>query len=461
MKRLIAGITLLVLTAGGVYGYMVSRRERTYARYITEGEAALAADNISAAVEAFSGAIALKPDAMLGHLKRGEAYRRRGELDAAARDLLAAAELDPTATQPQEELGDVALSERRFPEAADRYRAYIRIDDRAPRVLYKLAYAEYNAGRAAAAIDPLQKALALDDRLAEGYYLLGLCQHALQRPEPARAALERALTIQPTLFRAREELADLYGAQGKTEKRLDQLEALAALDPGPSRAVALGLAYARAGQEDRAVVTLARACERYPDQQATYLALGRVWLQIAHEHDDHVALSKAMGALEGAMAGANADAMTLFGRALLLANDPESAERMLQDATRRRPVDPSAYLALADAAERAGDYVAARDAILDHQAIALDDDARRLAAEDVRIAELCLRLKDHDGAAKYFSAAAEAGHDAALYVRAAETEWQAGAGDAAHATLQRALELDAHNAAALALARRMQPSGRR
>jgi tetratricopeptide (TPR) repeat protein len=118
MKRLIAGITLLVLTAGGVYGYMVSRRERTYGRVVTEGEAALASGNYSAAVEAFSGAIALKPEAMLGHLKRGEAYRRRGELDPAERDLLQAAELDPTATQPQEQLGDVALAERHYASAA-------------------------------------------------------------------------------------------------------------------------------------------------------------------------------------------------------------------------------------------------------------------------------------------------------------------------------------------------------
>ncbi len=456
MKRLIAGITLLLLTAGGVYGYMVSRRERTYARWVAQGEADLASGNLSAAVEAFSGAIVLKPEAMLGHLRRGEAYRRRNELDAAERDLLEAAALDPTATRPQEELGDVAVAQQRFAAAADRYRAYVRIDDRAPRVLYKLAYAEYNAGRPAAALEPLRKALAMDDRLAEADYLLGLCQRALQQTEPARVAFERALTIQPTLFRAREELADLYGAQGKTEKRLDQLEALAALDPGPARAIALGLAYAGAGQTDRAVVTLARACERYPDQQATYLALGRVWLQAAQDRNDHVALSKAMGALEGAMAGDNSDAMTLFGRALLLAQDPQSAERMLEDATRRLPVDPAAYVALADAAEQSGDYSVARDALLDYQAISLEDDARHVAEEDARLANLSLRLKDTTAAVKYFLAAADAANDAAYLVDAAETQWRAGAIDAAHQTLQRALERDPHYPAAIALKQRIE-----
>jgi tetratricopeptide (TPR) repeat protein len=455
MKRLIAGITLLLLTAGGVYGYMVNRRERTYALYVNQGEAALAANNPSTAIEAFSGAVALKPNAMLGHLKRGEAYERRGELDAAERDLLRAAALDPTATMPQEDLGDVAVAQRRFTAAADRYRAYVHIDDRAPRVLYKLAYAEYNAGRPAAAIDPLQKALGMSDHLAEGYYLLGLCQRALSQSDSARAAFERALAIQPTLFRAREELADLYGAQGKTEKRLDQLEALAALDPGPSRAAALGLAYARAGQADRAVLTLARASERYSDQQATYLALGRVWLEIAEEHDDRVALRKAMGALERAMPSDDPEAPSLFGRALLLAHDPLSAERMLQEATRRRPVEPASYLALANAAERLAHYEIARTALVDHLAVDVDLEARRTAAEDARLAALSVRLGDQAAAATYFIAAANAVKDVSMLIRAAEAQWRSGATDDARATLQRVLDRDPHNAAAIALRKRI------
>jgi tetratricopeptide (TPR) repeat protein len=455
MKRLIAGITLLVLTAGGVYGYMVNRRERTYALYVTQGEAAMAAENVSAAVEAFSGAIAIKPEAMLGHLKRGEAYKRRGELEAAERDLRRAAELDPTATRPQEALGDVAVAQKQFAAAAEHYRLYVRIDDRAPRVLYKLAYAEYNAGRPAAALEPVQKAIEMNDRLAEGYYLQGLCLRALQRADPARAAFERALTIQPTLFRAREELADLFGAQGKTEKRLDQLEALAALDPGPGRAIALGLAYARAGQLDRAVSTLARASERYSDQQATYLALGRVWLQVAQERSDRVALSKAMGALETAMAGDNTEALALFGRALLLAHDPESAEHMLQDVTRRRPVDPGAYLTLAQAAEEAGDYAVARDAILDHRALVAESEPRRAAAENGRLGTLSLHLDDPAAAARYLLAAGDATGEAAYLARAADAQWRAGDHAGAKTTLARALARDPSDPTVLSVKKRL------
>src|SRR6185437_7704488 len=83
VKRILAGILLLAVAAAGVYGYTATRREQAYRQYLASGDAALARDNAFAAIEAFSGAIALKPDAMIGYLKRGQTYRRRGEIAAA------------------------------------------------------------------------------------------------------------------------------------------------------------------------------------------------------------------------------------------------------------------------------------------------------------------------------------------------------------------------------------------
>ena len=49
----------------------------------------------------------------------------------------------------------------------------------------------------------------------------------------------------------------------------------------PERLVRVGLAYARQGRTEAAIVTLGRAAERYPDDPAVYTALGRVWLESA------------------------------------------------------------------------------------------------------------------------------------------------------------------------------------
>ena len=421
VKRLLAGMVLMAVAVGAMYGYTFVRRDARYREYIAQGDAALAQDANSAAIEAFSGAIAVKPEAMLGYLKRGEIYRKRGEYEAAMRDLRRAADLDPTATRPMEALGDINLALKRYSRAAERYRDYLRVDDRSSRVLYKLAYARYNDGHAPDALEPLQRAIALDDRFAEAYYLLGLCQRDAQHPDLARRALEQSIALQPAMLHAREELADLYGSLGRTDARLAQLEALAALDPRASRDIALGNAYADAGQPERAVLALGHAAERYPETPAAYVALGRVWLEIAQARNDRVALSKALGALEGAVGSDDSsEALTLFGHALLLTKDAESAERMLQDATEREPVDPLAFYYLADAAERLGHYDTARQALLSYITLRGDDaDPHRAAAESVRLADLSWRAHDTAAAAKYIDRALQAdpGNARALALR--------------------------------------------
>ena len=371
----------LLLVCGGavVYGYFVIRWENDHRDEIRRGDAAMAAGDLSTAIEAFSGAIALKSDSMIGYLMRGEAYRRRDELEAAVRDLRRAADIDPGAPRPRELLGDVNYARNRFPPAADHYQAYVELDDRSPRVLYKLALARYRAGQPTLCEEAVRKSLSIDEDFAEAQYLMGLCQRDAQKPADAVASFLRAIALAPTLIAAREELADLYGLLGRTENWIAQLDALRALDPKPARDVSLGLAYSRAGQPDRAVVTLRQAAERYPNHRRTYVALGRVWLEAAQVQSDRIELNKALEALEKAVAEEQtSESCMLLGRALLLASEPEPAERLLQQATAKLPADPLAFYYLADAAERRAHFDVARQALVDYIALAGDEpDARR------------------------------------------------------------------------------------
>src|SRR5687768_17299818 len=108
MKRLlVVSVGLIALTVGIVIAWYTARQDREFQRLIATGDAALAQDETYGAIEAFSGALALRSDSMLAYLKRGDAYRRRGELNAALRDLRDAAALDPAAPRPVELLGDV------------------------------------------------------------------------------------------------------------------------------------------------------------------------------------------------------------------------------------------------------------------------------------------------------------------------------------------------------------------
>ncbi len=458
MKRVVGSFVLLgLLAVMAAYGYRAASRERQYRDDIARGESAMARDDPAAAVTSFTAALALRPESMLGYLRRGEAYRRQNDLESALRDLRRATELDPTSPRAFELFADVNYALGRYERAAERYQDSARLDDRSARVQYKLALSRYRTGQIIAAITALDAALALDDRLAEAHYLLGLCYRDLQKPAQSIAALERSLGLAPALIGAREELADLFGRLGRSEDRIEHLQSLLGIDPGSSREIALGLAYARAGRPDSAVITLRRAAERHPQQTRTYVALGRVWLETALQRSDRVDLAKALEALRGAAeSDRSSETLTLYGRALLASGDQEGALRTFQQAAEQLPVDPMAFYFLADLAERGGDRALARSALIDYLALEGEglDDRRRFALA-TRIGDLSLRLGDVPLAVAYYQRAADASPDAAVLVRLADAQLRGGDVGAARTTVERALEKDPDNRAALALRTRM------
>lgn len=461
MKRLTLGLALAAVAVAVILGFASNRREQSYRSLIQQGDAALAQGDTTPAVEAFTAAIALKPVSMLGYLKRGEAYRQAGELETALKDLRIASQLDPSATRPLELLGDVEYALDRYDRAIARYKEYVRIDDRSPRVLYKLGVANYRAGNTDAAVEALHGALKINGKLAHAHYLLGLCLQAQKRPDPARASFHLAIELAPTLFPAREALADLHHTVSRGDDRIFQLESLRVLDPGsPARYVSLGLAHADAGQFDRAVAVLSRTAETFPMHTYTYVALGRVWLEASQARRDPVALRKAVEALDrAASAEGSSEALTLLGKALLLSDQVERAAATLAEATTKQPVDPLAFAYLADAAERTGNFAGARAALLDYEALDGDPkDPRRRAQFFRRIADLSVRIGNGPEAVIWYerSIAADADVvDAEFLVRFAEAQSQTGNVAAARDSLLKALAIDPLHRGARTVLRRL------
>ena len=405
MKRMFAAAVLLVGAAVvGALAYQAAARDRDYRALLGQGASALADDQTFGAIEAYSGAIALRPDSMLAHLRRGEAYQRRNELEAATNDFRRAADLDPSATRPLEALGDVLFQRRRYLRSAETYERRLAVDSLSARVSLKLAVARYQAGEVDQALAAAREAVRLDENLADAHYLIGMCLRDKEQPVDAAAALEKAAAIAPALVPAREELADLYSALGRRADELEQLQLIAVLDRSrPERQVALGLAQARSGQEELAVLTLGHALDRSPGHPLIYGALGQVWLRQAVARGDSVALGKALEALERAAATDVATSATLgaYGRALLMDNQIEAAERVLLQATRRFPVDPAALSSYAAVAERLDRAAAARTALIEYGALVSDE--ADFGARAASIARLSLRLEDHAAAAAWIA----------------------------------------------------------
>lgn len=453
VKRAFLGGVLLLVVATLVYGLAVTRRERQYRRLVVQGDYALARGQSFEAVDAFGQAIALRPDSMLGYLKRGEAHRRRGDLDAAAADLVQACELDPASPRALEMLGDVEEAQLLHDRAAAHYAASAAVDDR-PRVFYKLALALHLADRHAEAHDATATALALDPRFAEAEYLQGVVFRALGKPREAERALERALALDARLLPAREQLAELYGALGRRAERVAELERLLKADPGPGRETTLALAYAAMGQTTRALRQLRRGAEIYPDYAGIYLALGQVWLQSGEIEGDYVALAKATEAIEHAIAiEPSAAALAMLGRTLLMKQDVTGAMTVLRDAAGRLPADPATFLHLADVAERRGAVEEARQALINHYALL--EPAARTAALAERLGDLSLRLADGQAAVRWFQTAAGDRPTTGILARLAGAQLAAGDTAGARATLAQLLEKEPGNASGRDLARQL------
>jgi tetratricopeptide (TPR) repeat protein len=443
---LVAGAALLAVAA-----VLLEQRvegDRQYRDLLAAGDEHLASGDTGTAIEAFSGALALRPSSMVAHLRRGEAYRADRRDDEAVRDLLDAARLAPDSTAPALSLGDLYDAERDWPRAANWYgQAASKLQT--PALLYRLALARYQSGAAAAAIDPLERIVARDDTAGEAYYLLGLAYRDTRRPEEAVKALERAVRIAPSLLPAREELADLYRTQGRAVDEMAQLQALAVLDEHPARTVAIAMAETRTGQLDASLATLSEVARADPADPAVALAVSRVFLTRAERTLDRPSAIRALAVLSSAPADglATSERMALLGRAQYLAGDWSRAERTLTDAVRTAPVDIEAFGFLADAAERLGHDVDARDALANLDTLQGDTaSASARASRARRMGTISLRLGDAASAARSFAQATDLGlADASTLAWLAQARWQAGDRSGARAALTRAAAADGHN----------------
>ncbi|MBY0494124.1 MAG: tetratricopeptide repeat protein [Cyanobacteria bacterium] len=442
---------VVVVAIAGVAGALAVgalRNEREFERLIAEGDAAVVAERPFQANEAYSGAIARKPDSMVAHFKRGAVYQSLNELENALRDFRSAADIDPSSLRAIESLGDVNVALGRHERAIERYDAFIALDDGNARVLYKLGLARYRAGRVTEAMPALKKALAIEPGMGEAHYVLGLVQRDLDQIPAARKSLEEAARRSPaSQTSAREALADVYLLDGDYNRAINQLEALAALEPTRSdRLVAVGLAQARAGREDAAVITLGRAVEKFPDAPHVYAALGHVWLTEAGRRGDRVALNKAIEALQHAAgrSDTSSDTYAELGRAWMLAGDRQASERALRQAVAKLPVPPDAYLQLADVTARDGRIQDARDALLKYATLIGDE--KPLATVATRIADYSMRLGEPVLAVRWFDRAIdEAGPSPALSVKLADAAFRAGDVARAHQVIDEALAAEPEN----------------
>jgi tetratricopeptide (TPR) repeat protein len=381
-------------------------RDWRYQQLLAEGDRLMTGGERGLAIAAYSSALSLRPDSMLGHYRRGEAYGAEGQPTQALRDLRAAARLAPDAPEPREAIGQLHARNGNHAASALWYReAATRRGDAAPHLLYALAVAYYRTGALLETHNTIQAALARDPAMAAGHYLEGLVARDLGDYQRAVTSLEFALRLDASLAAARHELASVRSELGDRRGRAADLETLGGgAAATTNRAVAAALAYLEAGDVMVAVIRLSAIARAAPNDSRVALALGRAHLAAAAETGDAASLTAARQAIERALGGtaSRSEGLTLYARLLDLEGRADEAERLLRDALRARPVFTPAYAALADVAARLGHHRIARDALV--TLTAFDGSSLRgpaLQARRQRIGELSLQASGARTAATY------------------------------------------------------------
>jgi len=189
------------------------------------------------------------------------------------------------------------------------------------------------------------------------------------------------------------------------------------------------------------------------------LAIGRVYLARAERSrdPDSPSAARALDVLDRALAGSapRSEGLALYGRALFVSGRYVESEQALLEAISTSPVDREAFLFLADAAERCGHALIARDALANFDVLEGDTAPAEIRSRRaVRIGELSMRGGDIRSAVLYLSRAVDAGHaSAATLGLLADARWQTGDAESARSLLARALALSPRDPTLLRLSR--------
>ncbi len=195
------------------------KEDSEYRRLLSVGDTTLATNQTFKAIEAFSGALAIRPDSMIAYLKRGNTYKHQGELTLALRDLEKAVALNPSSTEALELLGDLKVETGNQRQAIKHYLAFARVDNQSIRALHKLATSYYLTGNIESSIETTREVININENLADAHHLLGLCLRELGRIKEAELSFKRALEIDPLKIATTNELASLLNIASSIQEQ--------------------------------------------------------------------------------------------------------------------------------------------------------------------------------------------------------------------------------------------------
>jgi Flp pilus assembly protein TadD len=201
------------------------------ARLIAAADRCSAAGDCRAALDLFSGAIALAPDTAQAWAGAGLALQALGRPGEARAALWRARFLDPALAPARNGLGTLLLAQGLVVEAKAEFVAATAAAPGWWVPWVNLGLAAQRAGRAEQGVAPLEHAATLAPAEAEVWHSLGTALQLLHRDAEAEAMHRRALAIDPRHMLASANLGRALRAQGRIAEAAASYTAALALRP--------------------------------------------------------------------------------------------------------------------------------------------------------------------------------------------------------------------------------------
>ena len=314
-----------------------------------EGTAALNRNDLKTASAKFEAVIHLAPGAEQGHSALGAVLVREGQLADGIRELQKALSILPTDSTAQTNL---VLAYQQTGELAKELPLLAKLDAKAksekhhlsPPMLISYARALASTGQSGAAVARLKEALAQQPQSAQLHDEIGSL-YALQKNwDHAEQEFAEAIRLKPDFAMAHLRLGFVLQAEQKSRAANEWSQAYSLAPEDAQVALAVGEAFANAGQDEQALPILQRAHELAPGSIDASYQLALV-LQRTNRMQDSIPLLKAVVEAQPK----NADALINLGLAISQAHQARDAVPYLQKAIALKPDNVTAHQNLAAA----------------------------------------------------------------------------------------------------------------
>ncbi len=225
-------------------GPVAGDNKETADHLFNEGIARLRAGRLHEALEAFQGAIRIKPDLAPAHYNLGNVYAKSDMYAEAIESYKQAIRIEPDLAEAHTNLGVVYGIKGMSQEAIESYREAIRIKPDFALAHYNLGNVYKESGMRSEAIESYKEAIRIEPDFAPAYYNLGNAYSESGMRAEAIESYKEAIRIEPDFAEAQYNLGITYDESGLYHEAIEAYKEAIRIKPDyPETHLALGTTY--------------------------------------------------------------------------------------------------------------------------------------------------------------------------------------------------------------------------